>query len=293
MSEVSQNKPRLWARIGIVRLLLFFVILAAVDAGCQVGLQFGRKTLPADVRNWALIAGVVLAAALMLVVYRLLVRWLEHRKVQELALLRGIPLTLAGIVAAFVVFCAMYGIFWAVGAAPAPAFVGYGHVMPFVVMAILSGVGEELIFRGCIYRLFEDSFGSLVALIVSGALFGGLHIFNPHATIVSSAAIALEAGIMLGAAYAATRSLWLPIGIHMGWNFTEGGVFGAAVSGGGGGHGIVSMPLTGPDLLTGGAFGPEASLVSVALWLAISVGLIAWTLKRGRWVPLSFHLVLG
>ena len=98
---------------------------------------------------------------------------------------------------------------------------------------------------------------------------------------------------MLGAAYAATRSLWLPIGIHMGWNFTEGGVFGAAVSGGGGGHGIVSMPLTGPDLLTGGAFGPEASLVSVALWLAVSVGLIAWTLKRGRWVPLSFHLVLG
>jgi hypothetical protein len=91
--------------------------------------------------------------------------------------------------------------------------------------------------------------------------------FNSGATTVSTVAIALEAGVLLGAAYAACGSLWLPIGLHFGWNFTEGGVFGVAVSGRKAGAGIVNMPLSGSALWTGGQFGPEASLVAVAVCL--------------------------
>ena len=66
--------------------------------------------------------------------------------------------------------------------------------------------------------------------------------------------IVLEAGVLLGLAYAATRSLWLPIGLHFGWNFTEGGIFGASVSGRAY-HGMFKFSLSGSDILTGGAFG--------------------------------------
>jgi membrane protease YdiL (CAAX protease family) len=71
-----------------------------------------------------------------------------------------------------------------------------------------------------------------IALLVSAAVFGRVHAGNPGASWVSSLSIALESGVLLGLAYAATRSLWLPIGLHFGWNFTAGGIFGAAVSGG-------------------------------------------------------------
>src|SRR5471030_2266301 len=82
------------------------------------------------------------------------------------------------------------------------------------------------------------------------------------ATIGSSVAIALEAGILLGAAYALTGRLWLPIGLHLGWNFAEGSIFGMAVSGGSQKGSLITGELHGSNLLTGGVFGPEASIRS-------------------------------
>lgn len=69
-----------------------------------------------------------------------------------------------------------------------------------------------------------------------------------------------DAAPFLAIAYTATRSLWLPIGLHFAWNFTESGVFGTAVSGADGEHGLLRTVLSGPEVLTGGTFGPEASL---------------------------------
>ena len=88
------------------------------------------------------------------------------------------------------------------------------------------------------------------------------------------------------AAYAATRSLWFPIGLHLGWNFTEGGIFGVAVSGGPAAKGMLSVSLAGPTLLTGGRFGPEASLVAIALCLAAAAVLLIVTVRNGGWVSM-------
>jgi uncharacterized protein len=292
MSEVSRSRSRLWARIGLVRLLAFFVILVLTTGGFQVGLQFAAKSAPAALHDYAMLGAATLASLLTLGVYLFLVRWLEKRKATELSLLPGIPGLVAGLLLAFAMFCAVYATLFAFHMASWQGIVGYSHVMRFATLAIVTGVTEELIFRGGVYRVLEDSLGSLAALLLSGALFGGLHYMNPNATLFSSVAIALEAGVLLGAAYAATRNLWFPIGIHIGWNFTEGGVFGAAVSGMAGGKGVVNVPLTGPDLMTGGAFGPEASVVTVGVCLAIALYFIARTVRKRRWVPLSFHLVL-
>ncbi|WP_030559105.1 CPBP family intramembrane glutamic endopeptidase, partial [Streptomyces exfoliatus] len=84
---------------------------------------------------------------------------------------------------------------------------------------------EEVMFRGVLFRLVEERTGTWIALSLSGLVFGLVHLLNPHADLWGAVAIAIEAGGMLGAAYIATRSLWLPIGLHFGWNFAAAGIF--------------------------------------------------------------------
>lgn len=152
-----------------------------------------------------------------------------------------------------------------------------------IAMAVESGVMEELIMRAIILRLLMRAFGIWPALVLQAALFGALHLANPNASPVAAAAIAIEAGLMLAGFYLLTGRLWMSIGIHAAWNFTQGWVWGASVSG------IpvveswlVSKPKPGaPEFLSGGAFGPEASLPAmvvgtltalVVLWLAWKKG---------------------
>ena len=103
---------------------------------------------------------------------------------------------------------------------------GLGAIWPVLGISILAGVFEELVLRGVVFRWLEQKLGMWWALAISALVFGGLHFFNPGATIFSALAIALEAGVLLGLAYVATRRLWLPIGLHIAWNFTESGLFG-------------------------------------------------------------------
>ncbi len=141
------------------------------------------------------------------------------------------------------------------------------HPTPDLAVAALLLIGgaafEELLFRGVIFRLVEEWTGTWIALAVSAILFGLAHAANPGATPVSSLAIALEAGILLGAAYALTRNLWLPIGLHFAWNFFEGPVFGTQVSGHSFLRDALTSQLTGPSWITGGSFGPEAGLPAI------------------------------
>jgi uncharacterized protein len=283
---------RLYSRIALLRLLTFFFLLALVYVGGTVLIQFGVKLLPKDIRPLVWLGSGAALCLIMLGTYVLLVRWLERRKTVELKLRRGIPLLIVGLGLAFLMFSAIYAVLWALGFAAWQGFSGTGGVISLAAMALLSGVCEELLFRGGVFRILEDSLGTLVALVLSGALFGALHLVNPHATWFGAVAIALEAGVLLGAAYAYTRNLWLPIGIHIGWNFTEGGIFGAAVSGGAGGKGLFNMPLKGPEILTGGAFGPEASLVALVVCTAAGLYFLWRSWRRGRWVRASFHMLL-
>jgi membrane protease YdiL (CAAX protease family) len=137
--------------------------------------------------------------------------------------------------------------------------------------------------RGVLFRIVEGSFGSWIALAFSAVLFGALHAFNPGATLTSSIAIALEAGVLLAAVFMVTRRLWMVMGLHTGWNFTEGGIFGASVSGGNA-HGMLASRFHGPDALTGGAFGPEASIVAVLICLGAGAAFLWLAWRRGRFV---------
>ncbi len=136
---------------------------------------------------------------------------------------------------------------------------------------LLVGVGEEIVFRGIIFRFISERWNFAIALVISALLFGCIHITNDNATIWSSLAIAIEAGLMLGAAYMYSGSLLFPIGIHWAWNFFEGNVFGTPVSGSVEDTTIFTSSTNGSDIITGGSFGPEASVISVCLGVAVTI----------------------
>lgn len=150
---------------------------------------------------------------------------------------------------------------------------------------LLVALSEEILFRGLAFRIIEDGIGSWGALAVSSAFFGVLHIFNPNATVAGAVGIAVAAGGLLGGAYLATRSLWLPIGIHWTWNLVQGPVFGMRVSGAGdesfGFQNLIDAAISGPEVFTGGAFGPEAGLVAIGLGTLAAIPLILHAHRRG------------
>ncbi|GAA3465250.1 type II CAAX endopeptidase family protein [Saccharothrix longispora] len=148
-----------------------------------------------------------------------------------------------------------------------------------------AAVTEELLYRGVLFRIVEERTGTWVALLFTGAVFGASHLFNPDASPWGAVAISIEAGFMLAAAYAATRTLWVPIGLHFGWNFALGGVFGAEVSGGDTAKGLLDATLSGPTPITGGAFGPEGSLYAVAAGVVLTAAFLRLAHRRGHVVP--------
>jgi uncharacterized protein len=115
-------------------------------------------------------------------------------------------------------------------------------------------------------------------------VFGLLHLLNAHASLQGAVAIMLEAGVLLAGAYLMTRRLWLPIGIHIGWNFTQGGVFGVAVSGTPA-TGVLRGVLSGPSWLSGGIFGAEASIVAVIIGLIAAGTFLTIAVRRRHIVP--------
>jgi len=143
-------------------------------------------------------------------------------------------------------------------------------------------VSEEVFFRGVVFRLLRGRWGTVVALAASATLFGLLHLVNPGASLWGALAVAIEAGLMLGAAYLLTGSLWLSIGLHLGWNVAIGGVFGTVVSGAAAREALFTGEDSGPDWLTGGAFGPEGSVVSVLVCLAATGVLLGAAHRRAR-----------
>jgi uncharacterized protein len=135
-----------------------------------------------------------------------------------------------------------------------------------------------------IFRIVEEGLGTWWALLISALFFGGAHIFNPGATLWSSAAIAIEAGLLLAMIYHVTRSLWACIGLHAGWNIMQGTVYGIPVSGGASKGWLISN-RTGPDWLSGGVFGAEASVVALLACSLVTLALLVVALRRSSIVP--------
>lgn len=143
---------------------------------------------------------------------------------------------------------------------------------------------EEFVFRcGILGALLAWIPRSSVAVLISAMVFGGLHAANPHASVLSVASTTLG-GIAYGMAFASTRRIWLPLGLHFGWNYAEGRVFGFHLSGGAvrGPAPFVQQHDLGPPLLTGGEYGPEGGLIGIGARLLVLALLAAWISLQRR-----------
>lgn len=225
------------------------------------------------------LALVLLLVSLALLIYGAFVRFVENRPVTELSMpgagtefARGFLLGF-GLYAATVLVLVLLGYYRIEGLNPWTA------LLPFLALAVSSAFFEELIYRGVLFRVAEDYLGTWIALIATAAFFGARHLGNPDATLTGAIFIAIEAGILLAAAYMLTRRLWLPIGLHMAWNFAEAAVFSGAVSGVDMPPGLVQAVIAGPELMTGGKFGIEASIVAFLLCTGTGA-LLVWTAAR-------------
>lgn len=155
--------------------------------------------------------------------------------------------------------------------------------LSWLSLFLLVGVVEEVIFRGILFRLIADKWNIAVGLTTSSLLFGLAHLGNPGATLWAALAIALASGWLFGMAYAYHQTIWVPIGMHWAWNYLEGGVFGCAVSGTPLDYRPLITPrISGTDLLSGGAFGPEASIICVALGIGISIVYTVLYIKKRK-----------
>jgi CAAX protease family protein len=224
-----------------------------------------------------------------LLAYLVLVKLIERRPVRELALRRLAPDGALGLAAGALLFSAVVGALWLLGSYDIVGTNPDAHwMLAALTVGLGAGIGEEIICRGVLYRIVEEGLGSWVALLVSALFFGAAHLNNPGATLWAGLAIAIEAGILFGLLYLVTRSLWICMGLHAAWNFMQGTVYGIPVSGTKADGWLVST-RSGPDWLSGGVFGAEASVVALVLCSLVSAMLLTVALRRGLIVPPCWH----
>jgi membrane protease YdiL (CAAX protease family) len=283
---VGELRPQTEQR-GIVDFSLgaLFVALVIYFAGVAAAVLVNEFLVPPIPSFTRMMRFDVVAAVILVVLYKLAIRHLGAEKRDDLRLAgAGKPLAL-GLIAGLLLFSLIVAAAAALGVYRV---VGEGDSRELfaavITTAIFPAISEELFFRGILFRWIEEFGGSWVALILSSVLFGLVHAFNPGSSWVAVSFIAIEAGVMLGAAYMLTRSLWLPMGIHAAWNFAQGEVYDIPVSGQAV-HGLVDARLAGPPLLTGNGFGLEASILAIVIATAFGLWLLWLAVRRGEVIP--------
>ena len=170
------------------------------------------------------------------------------------------------------------GFAWDIEAGPVVA----STLLIWLLIFILVGWYEELLTRGYWLQNLAEGLNLFWAVFISSAAFAILHLFNPHTSSMSAIGL-LAAGVFLAYGYLRTKLLWLPVGLHIGWNFFQGNVFGFPVSGIET-YSLIEHSLVGPEIVTGGAFGPEAGLILFPV-LLIGFGSIKWYTKNRQTTP--------
>jgi membrane protease YdiL (CAAX protease family) len=283
------ERAKRWA---IVRVVVYALVLIAIVVATGLVSRFLVPPAPSPLHHVLLMATNLVSALALLAAYALSVRLLEGRSPTELGLRKGLPLLLVGTLLGLVLIGTVYLILWFLGLVQFAQGTGFDGLLGALVVMFAAATLEELLFRAVLFRIAEEAFGTTAAVVVSAIAFGLVHALNPGATLVSSTAVALEAGVMFSLAYVLTRNLWLPIGIHMSWNFAEGSLFGARVSGYAEPHTLFKTALSGPQLLTGGNFGPEASVIAIGVCLSATVVIAIMVVRRGGWRSATFRLSL-
>lgn len=270
-SGPGEDRDRGGGRFGrIVRMPLGWMLAGMVGVGLVSGLT---ATGPGPVP--------VLGAVAAVAVYCCVMRRVARRSTPEIArsgagreVLLGGGIGLGFVLASALVVTAFggYSFSWA-----GDGFVSV--VWSAAAVQIGAAVTEELMFRGLALQALEKLWGSGAAIVITSLFFGVAHLGVPGANAWSGVAIALEAGVLLGAAFLWRRNIWFVVGLHFAWNTTQ-ELLGIPVSG----HtpeGLFTVDVHGSALLHGGDFGLETSIVPVLVGVALAVSMLVLAHRNG------------
>ena len=197
-------------------------------------------------------------------------RFVDKRSFASLGLelhKRAVIDVLMGIAIAFVLMLAVYGIEYSLGWLTLESFawqtasqtIVVSQTLGYFVAYMLTAWHEELVYRGYILQTLASGLNLTWAILISSVYFGIEHLSNPNSSWMAAAGIFFIALFFIYG-FVRTGQLWLPIGLHIGWNFFQSSVFGFPVSGLDR-PGLLDITVSGPELWTGGAFGPEAGII--------------------------------
>lgn len=275
-----------WLKVWQFPITALVVAVTLVVAVAYFTAQVSQRLLQPNLPEpWSGIAGVFLIVALCLLVYKLVIRRLGAKRHDDLPLdLSALRDTVLGVLGGAALITACVGLAALFGAYRIDSVGNFSDWSEIVFLTgVYAGFFEELLMRGILLRWLEEVVGSWIALAISALVFGFLHATNDNATFFSSLAIAIEAGILLGGAYMYTRSLWLAVGLHAGWNVVQ-GMWDVPISGNDF-DGVVNATLEGPSLLAGGGFGLEATVFALVVATSAGIWMLWRTVKLGRIVP--------
>ena len=218
--------------------------------------------------------------------YIFLFRAFDRRPIHELSgalfITNGVIGFLTGIIlqSLFILIVYLGGTFLVVNVNPISVLVS-----PFA-FALTAGFVAEIIMIGIVFRLLEQQTGTVTALLIFIILFAVLHINAKGATVLSVGATAMQAGFMLPAAYVFSRNLWLPVFIHLGWDFAEPGIFGGINPSSSLTQGLLTSKISGNSLLSGGETGPQDSLSSLLLCLLLGLVFLLLAKRKSNLIKL-------
>jgi len=268
----------------LVRIMIAILFVGVGVAIGQVALNLLRSALSITDAEVANLLAFLLVTPAAYFAYWMYVRFVEKRALTELQGENALREFGLGALTGFGLFSFVVATLWLLGFyRVSGSTVVLLSLVGALAGAFVSAFAQELIFRAAIYRIMEEWLGTSWAVAISALLFGLIHLTSAGATLFSAGAVALQAGILLAAAYALTHRLWLALGLHTLWDFANDGVFGVGLAGQSGHslRGVLQASLQGPGLFTGGTFGVEASIVSVVIVLIAGIFMLWKVRQRG------------
>lgn len=264
----------------LVRIILGLILSFAVFIIAQqlVGKILDFTTFDNSFRN--LIKGII-ASLFVILVYILFYKKIEKRDIKELSSKGSLKNIVLGVLIGTAIQGLTMLVIYFLGDFQIISFNPVSFIITPFAVAFSVAIFEEILLRGIVFRITEEKLGSNIALLLSALIFGAVHLMNPNSSLISSICTGLV-GFVFGAAFIYTRSLWLPIAIHFSWNFIQSGIFGAITSGNEKTSSLFSTKISGAEIVTGGAFGPEGTIQATIFWLIVAIVFTILIIKQNK-----------
>jgi hypothetical protein len=265
----------------LTKIIIGFIVCIAIVRIAQTFIKKLMEISSFD-KDFKNLIGGIFVAILAIISYSYLFKFYEKRKITEFSK-KGIVKNLTiGIILGTILQSLTIFVIYLKGGYSIISINPILFIVPPMTVAFSSAIVEEILLRGIVFRITEEKLGSYLALIISAILFGAMHLTNPNSSLIAGIGLAIQAGLLLAAAYIYSRNLWFPIAIHFAWNFTQSAIFGANVSGNTISKTLITSKIEGAEWFTGGQFGPEGSIQATLFCLVATIVLLALSHKEGK-----------